>query len=381
MTRPHILGLSFDALSTLLTQGGMPKFRAKQVWDWVHVKGVISPLEMTNLSKADREVLDNTIDTTTPTVSAEQHAADGVIKWLFKMADGHEVESVYIPEENRTTLCVSSQIGCTLTCRFCHTGTQALARNLTAAEIVAQVWLARKALDDFNGKDAKRKLSNIVFMGMGEPLYNVDNVFPAIHILMDEAGQGFGSRKITLSTSGVVPEIKRIGDELGVNLAVSLHAPDDDTRTAIMPINKKYNIESLMAAVRSFKLKERRRITWEYVMLDGVNDTDDHARRLVRLIQGIPSLVNIIPFNPWPGSPFACSGSDRIDAFAGILDRAGVSVTVRKTRGEDILAACGQLRSETSKRNTISLQYPSVVAVYGNEGQKTKVNITLPEDA
>jgi 23S rRNA (adenine2503-C2)-methyltransferase len=237
------------------------------------------------------------------------------------------------------------------------------------------VWLARKALGDFNGKDAARGLSNVVFMGMGEPLYNTDNVFAAIHILMDEKGQGFGSRKITLSTSGVVPEIARVGEELGVNLAVSLHAPDDETRTKIMPINKKYPIDSLMAAVRGFKLKERRRITWEYVMLDGINDSDAHARRLVRLIEGIPSLVNIIPFNVWPGSPFVCSPQARIDAFAGILDRAGVHVTVRKTRGEDILAACGQLRSETSGRNTISLQYPSVVAVYGKDSQKTRVNI------
>ncbi|MBI1363506.1 MAG: 23S rRNA (adenine(2503)-C(2))-methyltransferase RlmN [Proteobacteria bacterium] len=380
MTKPHLLGLSLAQLTDLLVGGGMPKFRAAQVWDWVHVKGVLAPEDMTNLSKGDRAVMAEVLDLRLPSVSVEQRAADGVIKWLFKMADGHEVESVYIPEETRSTLCVSSQIGCTLTCRFCHTGTQALARNLTAAEIVAQVWLARKALSDFNGKDAARKLSNVVFMGMGEPLYNTENVFPAIHILMDEKGQGFGSRKITLSTSGVVPEITRVGEELGVNLAVSLHAPDDETRTAIMPINKKYPVAALMSAVRGFKLKERRRITWEYVMLDGINDSDAHARKLVKLIEGIPSLVNMIPFNVWPGSPFGCSSPERIDAFAAILDKAGVHVTVRKTRGEDILAACGQLRSETSKRNTISLQYPSVVAVYGNEGQKTRVHISGDTD-
>lgn len=370
-----IFGLTFPELQSQLKALGMPAFRAKQIWDWVHVKGVAEPDKMTNLSKADREKLLSAFDWYIPTVTMQQQARDGVVKWLFKMADGQEIESVLIPEERRVTLCVSSQVGCTLTCRFCHTGTQALARNLTAAEIIAQVWLARRQLADFNGKDVKRTLTNIVFMGMGEPLFNKENVFQACHILMDPNGQGFGSRKITISSSGVVPEIPAIGEELGVNLAISLHAADDETRTKIMPINNKWDLDALMTSIKNFKLKERRRITWEYVMLDGVNDTNEHADRLVALIKDIPSLVNIIPFNPWPGSPFTCSDSKRIDAFAKRVDAAGVAVTVRKTRGEDILAACGQLRSESSKRNTVSLEYPTVIAVYGNEKQRTRVQI------
>lgn len=376
---PHIFSLSRPQLASTLATLGLPAFRAKQIWDWVYVKGVVDPQQMSNLGKADREKLATAIDWALPTITVQQQARDGVAKWLFKMADGHEVETVFIPEARRGTLCVSSQVGCTLTCRFCHTGTQALARNLTAAEIVAQVWLARRQLNDFNGKQEARVLTNIVFMGMGEPLFNDEHVFNACRTLMDEDGFGFGSRKITISTSGVAPKIKAIGDELGVNLAISLHAPDDATRTDIMPINNKWPLAELMAAIRSFKLKERRRITWEYVMLKGVNDSNEHAENLVKLIAEFPSLVNIIPFNPWPGSPFECSDSSRIDAFAAILEKHDVAVTVRRTRGEDILAACGQLRSETSKRNTISVEYPTVVAVYGNEQQKMRVNI-LPVD-
>lgn len=280
---------------------------------------------------------------------------------------------VFIPEEDRGTLCVSSQIGCTLTCRFCHTGTQGLSRNLEAHEIAAQVYIAKTRLGDWPA-DKTRRLTNIVFMGMGEPLYNMDNVAKACNIIMAADGIGLGSRRITISTSGMVENITRVG-ELGVNLAISLHAPDDETRTHIMPINNKWPLEELMAAIRAFPLKEHRRITFEYVMLDGVNDSDEHAKRLLKLIKGIPALINIIPFNPWPGSPFECSSKTRINAFANILEKAGVDVTVRKTRGEDILAACGQLRTQTSKFNTISLQFPSVVAQYGSDKQKTRIQI------
>lgn len=372
---PHILGLTRKALEGRLYTLGMPAFRAGQIWQWLYEKGVVDPEGMTNLSKADREKITAAFDWRMPAVSTQQQAEDGVIKWLWKLHDGHEVESVLIPEETRATLCISSQVGCTLSCRFCHTGTQALARNLEAHEIVAQVWLARRQLHDFNGANTGRILTNIVYMGMGEPLYNYPNVRDSALILMDEKGMGYGSRKITLSTSGVVDHIAAVGEELGVNLAISLHAADDETRTRIMPHNKRYPLADLMAAVKSFKLKEHRRITWEYVMLDGVNDTDAHASALIKLIKGIPSLVNLIPFNPWPGSPFACSADARMEAFRAKLKKAGVDATLRKTRGEDILAACGQLRSESSKRNTVSLDYPTVVAVYGNEAQKTKINI------
>lgn len=335
-------------------------------------KGVIYPEEMTNLSKDDRMKVSEVIDFYLPDITTQQNASDGVVKWLFKLHDGHEVETVFIPEGERGTLCVSSQVGCTLTCRFCHTGTQALARNLTAAEIVAQVYLAKRELGEWLGN--KRKVTNVVFMGMGEPLYNTDNVLTSLKVLMDEDGLNMSSRKLTVSTSGVVPEIARVG-ELGVNLAVSLHAPDNDTRTKIMPINKKYPVEELIEAVRTYPLKAHRRITWEYVMLSHTNDTPEHAHALGKLIDGIPSLVNMIPFNPWPGSPFERSSNNRMHTFARILENYRCDVTVRKTRGEDILAACGQLRSESSKKNTISLQYPSVVAEYGTDSQKTRVSI------
>lgn len=339
---------------------------------------------MHNLPKADREKLAHILTFSLPGISTCQTAGDGVVKWLLKLADGHEVEMVFIPEETRGTLCVSSQVGCTLNCRFCHTGTQGLSRNLEAHEIVAQVFVAKQHLRDFAGSDKHhhsggRTLSNIVFMGMGEPLYNMDNVSQAIRILMDEDGFAFGSRKITVSTSGMVANLPKV-EALGVNLAVSIHAPNSDVRKKIMPITNKWSAEELFAAVRAFRLKEHRRVTWEYVMLDGVNDRVEHAQELVRQIKGIPSLVNIIPFNPWPGSPFKCSSAQQIEAFAAVIRKARVDVTVRRTRGEDILAACGQLRGETSTFNTISLDYPSVVMRYGNEKQKSLLKVTIQHD-
>lgn len=368
--KTHMLAIPVEQLSAGLN--GMPAFRSKQILQWVYEKGVMDISSMTNISKKDQEALNEKIDFSLPKITTEQKASDGVVKWLFKLQDGNEVETVFIPEGKRGTLCVSSQVGCTLNCRFCHTGTQGLSRNLLASEIVAQVYLAKTQLDDWH-QDERRKISNIVFMGMGEPLFNYPNVKQAIQNLMD--GFGYGSRKITLSTSGMVENIINVGEDLGVNLAISLHAPDNETRTRIMPINKKWPIEELMAAIRAFKLKEHRRVTWEYVMLDGVNDSPKHAKELIKLIQGIPSLVNIIPFNEWPGSPFKCSPQENIDKFAEVVKKSGVSVTVRQARGEDILAACGQLRSETSKFNSISLEYPTVVAQYGTEKQKQKVKI------
>lgn len=384
----HIFDLTRASLKAGLEKLGLKGFRADQIWQWVYQKGVVDPELMTNLGAADKAKLQEAVDLKLPEMTAEQKAADGVIKWLFKLHDGHEVETVFIPQGKRGTLCVSSQVGCTLTCRFCHTGTQALARNLTAGEIIAQVWLAKRQLEDFTDVDTARKLTNIVFMGMGEPLYNKENVFTACHILMDEKGFAMGGRKITISTSGVAPEIADIGEDLGVNLAVSLHSADNETRTQIMPLNKKYPLEDLQAALKTFRLRENRRITWEYVLLKGVNDSLEDAEKLLAFIKPFPSLVNLIPFNPWPGSPFECSDLATQKAFRNRIAKAGVDVTLRQTRGEDILAACGQLRSESSGRNTVSLQYPTVVAVYGNEkqkglsqtGGKVKVEITDGDD-
>lgn len=366
----HIFDLTRPAFKTGLEERGLKPFRADQVWQWVYQKGIVDLEKMTNLGAADKANLQESLSFALPHITAEQKAADGVIKWLFEMPDGHEVETVFIPQGKRGTLCVSSQVGCTLTCRFCHTGTQALARNLTAGEIIAQVWLAKRQLEDFTDVDTARKLTNIVFMGMGEPLYNKENVFDACRILMDDKGFAMGGRKITISTSGVAPEIADIGEDLGVNLAVSLHSADDETRTKIMPLNKKYPLAVLHEALKGFRLRENRRITWEYVMLKGVNDSLEDAAKLLKFIKPFPSLVNLIPFNPWPGSPFECSDEATMHAFYKRIAKAGVDVTLRQTRGEDILAACGQLRSESSGRNTVSLQYPTVVAVYGNEKQK-----------
>ncbi|MDD9919938.1 MAG: 23S rRNA (adenine(2503)-C(2))-methyltransferase RlmN [Alphaproteobacteria bacterium] len=381
MNKPHIFEIPYEKFVNTLKKEKLPAFRAGQIWQWAFEKGIANPEEMTNLGKSLQQQLLSIVDFSLPEVMTEQKAADGTVKWLFKLQDGHEVETVFIPEAHRGTLCVSSQVGCTLNCRFCHTGTQGLSRNLEAWEIVAQVWLAKKRLGEWE-KDAKerRVVGNLVFMGMGEPLFNWDNVKNACKMLMAEKAFAFGSRKITISTSGMVENIPNIASELGVNLAISLHAPDDETRTRIMPINKKWPLEKLMGALRAFPLKEHRRITWEYVMLKDVNDTPEHAEALIKLIKGIPSFVNLIPFNEWPGSPFKCSTSERIQAFKKIIEKSNISVAARTPRGEDILAACGQLRGETSKFNTVSLDYPTVVAQYGNERQKAKVQIESCED-
>jgi 23S rRNA (adenine2503-C2)-methyltransferase len=285
-----------------------------------------------------------------PAVSRALASLDGTQKWLLRFSDGQEVESVHIPEEDRGTLCVSSQVGCTLTCKFCHTGTQRLVRNLEAAEIVGQVMIARDALGEWPSPAEDRQITNIVMMGMGEPLYNFDNVAKALKIVMDHEGLSISRRKITLSTAGVVPMIRRCGAELGVNLAISLHAVSDELRDVLVPLNKKYPIAELLDACRTYPgSSNARRITFEYVMLKGVNDTPAEARELVRLLAGIPAKVNLIPFNPWPGAPFECSSDAAIAAFADIVNAAGYSSPVRTPRGRDILAACGQLKSESVK--------------------------------
>lgn len=346
----NLLGLSLQELEQHLIAMGEQKFRAKQIWRWVYIAGARSFANMTDLSKSLIEKLELSFSLSRAEVSRELISLDDTRKWLLKMADHNEIEAVYIPEATRGTLCVSSQVGCTLTCKFCHTGTQTLVRNLEAHEIVGQFLHAKDSLDDWPSDSHSRKLTNIVMMGMGEPLYNTDNVIRALKIIMDPDGLHLSKRKITLSTSGVVPEIARIGEELNVNLAISLHAVRNDLRDRIVPLNKKYPIELLLESCRNYaSLSQERRITFEYVMLDGVNDSDADARELLRLIKGIPAKVNLIPFNPWPGSGFECSKPDRIASFARIVERGGYKSPVRTPRGQDIMAACGQLKSDSQR--------------------------------
>ncbi len=354
----NLVGLTREQLRDALIAAGTPEKQAKmrtgQIWQWIYQWGVRDFSVMTNLSKAYRAQLAEHFVIEIPEVVSKQVSADGTRKYLVRIAGGHEVEVVYIPEEGRGTLCVSSQVGCTLTCSFCHTGTQKLVRNLTAAEIVGQVMMARDDLDEWPipgaPKDETRLLSNIVLMGMGEPLYNFENVRDAMKIVMDGEGIQLSRRRITLSTSGVVPEIARTAEEIGCLLAVSFHATTDAIRDKLVPINKRWNIETLLSALRDYpRLTNSERITFEYVMLDGVNDSDDDARRLVELIRGIPAKVNLIPFNEWPGAPYKRSSNNRIRAFADIVHKAGYASPIRTPRGEDILAACGQLKSATER--------------------------------
>lgn len=367
----NLIGLSFAELTDELAGHGLEKFRATQIWSWIYCRGVRDFDAMTNLAKPVRDKLAELYTVARPSVSLHQKSEDGTQKWLLKMADGQEVESVHIPESDRGALCVSSQVGCTLTCRFCHTGTQRLVRNLDASEIVAQVMLARDYLNDW-AEPAKKKteapsrraqnlpgrsedektrlLSNIVMMGMGEPLYNYDNVAKALRIIMNSDGIAIGKRRITLSTSGVVPMITRCGAELDVNLAVSLHAVTDELRDQIVPINRKYPIKELLDACRSYPgVSNSRRITFEYIMLKGVNDSAVDARQLVKLLRGIPAKINLIPFNPWPGSAFECPEWEVIEKFGDILNENGYASPIRTPRGRDIMAACGQLKSASLK--------------------------------
>ena len=354
----NLVGLSRDQMRDALIAAGtaekQAKMRVGQIWQWIYHWGVRDFDQMTNLAKDYRAMLAETFVIALPEVVTRQVSEDGTRKYLVRIAGGHEVEVVYIPETDRGTLCISSQVGCTLTCSFCHTGTQKLVRNLTTAEIVGQVMVARDDLGEWPvpgaPKDETRLLSNIVLMGMGEPLYNFENVRDAMKIAMDPEGISLSRRRITLSTSGVVPEIARTAEEIGCQLAVSFHGTTDEIRDRLVPINKRWPIADLLDALRVYpKVSNSERITFEYVMLDGVNDSDEDARRLVKLIDGIPAKINLIPFNEWPGAPYKRSSNNRIRAFADIIYQAGYATPIRKPRGEDIMAACGQLKSATER--------------------------------
>lgn len=356
--RTNIVGLTREQLREALIAAGTPERQAKmrvgQVWQWIYHWGVRDFAQMTNLAKDYRALLAEKFEIALPEVVTRQVSADGTRKYLLRIAGGHEVEAVYIPEEGRGTLCVSSQVGCTLTCSFCHTGTQKLVRNLTPGEIVGQLMVARDDLGEWPvpgaPKDETRLVSNMVLMGMGEPLYNFEGVRDAMKVVMDGEGLSLSRRRITLSTSGVVPEIARTAEEIGCLLAVSFHATTDEVRNRLVPINRRWNIQELLTALREYpRLSNSERITFEYVMLDGVNDSDEDARRLVKLIRGIPAKINLIPFNEWPGAPYRRSSWERIEAFADIVHKAGYASPIRTPRGEDIMAACGQLKSATER--------------------------------
>jgi len=353
--RIPLAGMGRKELAQALTDFGIePKkvrMRTKQIFGWIYNYGVTDWDSMTNIAKGLRAQLAEKFSLERPEIIERQVSVDGTRKYLIRMAPGIEVESVFIPTVSKTgALCVSSQVGCTLTCKFCHTGTQRLVRNLTAAEIALQVMVARDDLNEWPSSSVERKMTNVVFMGMGEPLYNTDEVAKAIDIICDVEGLSFGRRRITLSTSGVVPQIGIAGERTGAMLAISLHAANDELRTQIMPINKKYPLEALMDACRAYPgLSNSRRITFEYVMLKGMNDSPKHARELINLLKGIPAKVNLIPFNPWPGSPYECSDWETIENFADRINAAGYASPIRTPRGRDILAACGQLKSESEK--------------------------------
>ena len=357
--KTNIIGLSRDQIKSILIDANLIKlnenFRVKQIWHWLYYHGVTSIDDMTSISIDLREDLKNFFILKRPELDKEQCSTDGTRKWLIKLDDGNLVETVYIPENNRGTLCVSSQVGCTLNCKFCHTGTQKLVKNLSTEEIVSQLMIARDQLKDWPANE-NRQISNIVFMGMGEPLYNYESVKQAVEIFSDQEGIKLSTKRITLSTSGIVPQILEWGKEVDTVLAISLHATNDKLRDEIVPINKKYPLEELIQACRDYpRSRNSRRITFEYVMLKGVNDSLDDAKALVDLIEGIPAKINLIPFNPWPNSPYECSSNNQIKKFGDFINDAGYSSPVRKTRGQDIMAACGQLKSDSVKiRKSIS---------------------------
>ncbi len=367
--KPSLIGLDREDLGKALEAVGVaPKqvrMRVNQLWHWLYVRGVSDFDKMSNVSKDLRAKLNFAFTIERPEVVSEQISVDGTRKWLFRFPSRGagkpvEVETVYIPEEDRGTLCISSQVGCTLTCTFCHTGTQKLVRNLTAEEILSQLLIAKDRLNDFPDADApegglennsnRRKVTNIVMMGMGEPLYNFEAVKKALLIASDGDGLSLSKRRITLSTSGVTPMIGRTGDEIGCMLAISLHAVTDELRDVLVPINKKYNLETLLQSCRDYPgLSNAKRITFEYVMLKGINDSLKDAKKLVQLLKGIPAKINLLPFNPWPGSPYECSEWEQIEAFADVVNNAGYASPIRTPRGRDIFAACGQLKSESER--------------------------------
>lgn len=386
--KPSLVGLDREAMGQALREKGVPekqiKMRVSQIWNWLYVRGVSDFDHMTNVAKDMREMLKQHFTIARPEIVEEQVSNDGTRKWLLRFPPRGagrpvEVESVYIPEEGRGTLCISSQVGCTLTCSFCHTGTQKLVRNLTAEEILAQLLLARDRLGDFPDRDtpvgamvpsSDRKVTNVVMMGMGEPLYNFEEVKKALLIASDGDGLSLSKRRITLSTSGVVPEIYRTGEEIGVMLAISLHAVRDDLRDILVPINKKYPLAELIEACRNYPgLSNARRITFEYVMLKDINDSLEDAKRLVQLLKGVPAKINLIPFNPWPGTNYQCSDWAQIEKFADFINAAGFASPIRTPRGRDILAACGQLKSESERmRKTERLAFEAMmIAGHGED--------------
>jgi 23S rRNA (adenine2503-C2)-methyltransferase len=353
----NLSGLGREKMRDALVASGVvepakAKMRTAQLWRWIHQAGLTDFAAMTDVGKETRAAMASAFTLSRPEIVEKQVSTDGVRKWLIRFAPGIEAETVFIPNVASGTgaLCVSSQVGCTLNCTFCHTGTQPLVRNLTAAEIIAQVQVARDDLGEWPKPGTERELSNIVFMGMGEPLYNLDNVAEAIDVLSDGEGIGISRRRITVSTSGVVPQLTALGEKTQAMLAISLHATNDELRDKLVPLNRKYPIEELLAGIRAYPgLSNAKRVTFEYVMLKGVNDSPADARALVKLLAGIPAKINLIPFNPWPGSPYECSDARTIETFAQIVNRAGYASPVRKPRGRDILAACGQLKSESEK--------------------------------
>ena len=352
----NLSGLTRTELQAALVASGLTppdkaRMRASQLWRWIHHFGVTDFAAMTDVAKDLRSGLAEHFTLARPEVVERQISKDGSRKWLIRTAPGIEIETVYIPDVGRAgALCVSSQVGCTLNCTFCHTGTQPLVRNLTAAEIIAQVQVARDDLEEWPSPREERRLSNVVFMGMGEPLYNLENVAAAIDIIADGEGIAISRRRITVSTSGVVPDIPRAGELTQAMLAISLHATNDELRNTLVPLNKRYPIAELLDAIRAYPgLSNARRVTFEYVMLKGINDSPEEARRLVQLMKGIPAKINLIPFNPWPGAPYECSDWATIERFASILNRGGYASPIRTPRGRDILAACGQLKSESEK--------------------------------
>ena len=386
--KPSLIGMTREEMGAALKEKGVAdkqiKMRVSQLWNWIYVRGVSDFDAMANVSKDMREMLKTHFTIARPEIVEEQVSNDGTRKWLLRFPPRGagrpvEIETVYIPEEGRGTLCISSQVGCSLTCSFCHTGTQRLVRNLTAEEILSQLLLARDRLGDFPDREAPqgtvmpaegRKVSNIVMMGMGEPLYNFESVKTALLIASDGDGLSLSKRRITLSTSGVVPEIYRTGDEIGVMLAISLHAVRDDLRDMLVPINKKYPLKELMDACRAYPgLSNARRITFEYVMLKGVNDSLEDAKGLIQLLKGIPAKINLIPFNPWPGTNYQCSDWEQIEKFADFINSAGYASPIRTPRGRDILAACGQLKSESERmRKTERLAFEAMmIANHGED--------------
>ncbi|MFO1128610.1 MAG: 23S rRNA (adenine(2503)-C(2))-methyltransferase RlmN [Rhodospirillales bacterium] len=377
--RPNLIGIERPALVEAMAGIGEAPFRARQLWHWLYVRGVSDFAAMTTLSRPLRAELARHFRLDRPTVSVRHDSADGTRKWLLRFDDGNQAETVFIPEEDRGAVCVSSQVGCTLTCRFCHTGTQPLVRNLSSGEIVGQFLLARDSYGEWPAPVGQRMVSNVVLMGMGEPLFNYENVAAALRILMDPEGIAVSRRRITLSTAGVVPMIHRVGAELGVKLAVSLHAPTDAVRDVLVPLNKKYPIAELMRACRDYPGADNaRRITFEYAMLQGVNDSPADAKALAKLVAGIPCKFNLIPFNPWPGAPYACSSDEAMTRFAAILNAAGYTAPVRTPRGRDIMAACGQLKSASERHRRLRSPDGPPVASAGADGALSPTGTATP---